>query len=111
MPYRDSPHHEIEILMSFDYLNLLRPNQEVEGYYFRKPHEANFPFEIEDNKNHVGEKVFIFETNDNLVNHSSELGFNDVKGPFAYDEENIYFMLHQKHIPVQGYENSTVKNE
>ena len=24
MPYRDSPHHEIEILMSFDYLNLFK---------------------------------------------------------------------------------------
>ena len=27
MPYRDSLHHEIEILMSFDYLQLFRPNE------------------------------------------------------------------------------------
>ena len=27
MPYRDSPQHEIEIVMSFNYLNLLRPNE------------------------------------------------------------------------------------
>ena len=26
IPSRDSPHHEIEILMGFDYLNLLGPN-------------------------------------------------------------------------------------
>ena len=26
MPHRDSPHHEIEILMSFDYLNVFKPN-------------------------------------------------------------------------------------
>ena len=38
-------------------------------------------------------------------------GNNDVKYPFVYGEENIYFMLHQKYIPIQEYENSTMKNE
>ena len=59
----------------------------------------------------MGEKVISFETNDKIVKFSSELGFNDIKFPFAYGEENIYFMLHQKYIPLQEYENSTVENE
>ena len=112
MPYRKNPHNEIERFMSFPYLNLFRPNEDVESYHFRKPHDANFLFEIEDRKDiHVGEKVFNFETNDAIVNHSSELGFSDVKFPFAYGEGNIYFMLHQKNIPIQEYEKSTVQNE
>ena len=47
---------------------------------------------------HVGEKVFSFETKDEIVKYSSEHGFNDVKVPFAHGKENIYFMLHQKYI-------------
>ena len=58
----------------------------------------------------MGEKVLTFE-NDKIVKYSSENGFNDVKFPFAYGNKNIYFMLHQKYIPIQEYENSTVKNE
>ena len=57
------------------------------------------------------EKLFSFETNDEIVKYSSEHGFNDVKFPFAHGKENIYFMLHEKHIPLQEYEKSTVKNE
>ena len=45
--------------------------------------------------------VFSFETNDEIVEYSSKHGFSDVKFPFAYNEENIYFMLHQKYIPIQ----------
>ena len=59
----------------------------------------------------MGEKLFSFETNDEIVKYSSEHGFNDVKFPFAHGKENIHFMLHQKYIPLQEYENSTVKNE
>ena len=62
-------------------------------------------------KIHVGEKLFNFETNDEIVEYSSEHGFNDVKFPFAHGKENIYFMIGQKYIPLQEYENSTVKNE
>ena len=39
MPYRDSPHHEIEIPMSFDYLHLFGPDG--------KEDNGSFPFEIE----------------------------------------------------------------
>ena len=34
---------------------------------------------------------------------------NDVKHPSAYSNENIYFMLHQKYIPIEDYKNSTQK--
>ena len=112
IPYRDSPHHELEILMSFDYLHLFRPNEHREDYSIRKPNDENFLFKIEDKKYiHVGDKLFSFETNDEIVKYSSEHGFNDVKFPFAHGKENIYFMLYQKYIPLQEYENSTVKNE
>ena len=111
MPYRNSPHQEIDILMSFNYLNLFKPNEHSEDYHTRKPNNENFLFEIGDKKYiYVGEKVISFETNHKIVKYSSELGFNDIKFPFAYGEENIYFMLHQKYIPLQEYENSTVKD-
>ena len=50
-------------------------------------------------------------TNDKIVNCSSDLGFNDIKYPFAYSEENFYFMLHQKRILFQQYENAAEKIE
>ena len=76
MPYRDSPHREIEILMSFDYLNVFRPNEHTEDCYIRKPNNENFLFKIEDKKYiHAGEKLFSFETNDEIVKYSSEHGF------------------------------------
>ena len=112
VPYRDSPHHEIEILMSFDYLHLFRPNEQTEDYHLRKPNDENFLFKYEDKKYiHVGEKLFSFETNDEIVEYSSEHGFNALKFPFAHGKENICFMLHQKYIPLQEYENWKVKSE
>ena len=112
MPYRDSPHHEIEILTSFDYINVFKANERTEDYHIRKPNNENFLFKIGDKKYiHVGEKLFSFETDDEIVKYSSEHGFNDIKFPFAHGKENIYFMLHQKRIPLQEYENSTMKNK
>ena len=98
--------------MSFDYLNVFRPNKNSEDYHIRKPNDENFLFKIEDKKYvHVGEKLFSFETNDDILKYSSEHGFNDVTFPFAHGKENIYFMLHQKYFPLQVYESSTVKNK
>ena len=112
MPYRDSPHYEIEILMGFDYLHLFRPNEHAEDYHLRKPNNANFLFEIEDKKYiHVGENLFSFETDDEIVKYSSEHGYIDIKNPFARGKVNIYFMLDRNYIHIQEYENSTVKNE
>ena len=59
----------------------------------------------------MGKNLFSFETNDEIVRYSSEHGYNDIKHPYAYGEENIYFMLHQKYILLQEYENSTMKNK
>ena len=40
MPLRESPHHEIEILMSFSYLKLFKAKED--------PEEKSFLFKIED---------------------------------------------------------------
>ena len=104
IPYKNSPHQEIEIVMSFDYQHVFGPDENNK--------DGNFLFEIGDKKYiHVGEKLFSFETNDEIKEYFSEHGYNDIKFPFAHGKENIYFMLHQKYIPLQAYENSTMKNE
>ena len=104
MPYRNSPHQEIGKVMSFDYLHVFGPDENNK--------DGNFLFEIKNKKYvHVGDKLFSFETNDEIVDYFTEHGNNDVKYSFAYSKENIYFMLHQKHIPLQEYENSAMKNE
>ena len=59
----------------------------------------------------MGEKIFSFETNDEIEEYFSEHGYNDVKFSFARRRENINFMLHQKYIPIREHKNSTVKNE
>ena len=112
MPFRDSPRHEIEKLMSFDYLHLFISNEHSEEYHIRKPIDEKFLFKIEDKKYiHVGENLFSFETNAEILRYFSSYGFNNVKFPFACGKENIYFMLHQKYIPIQKYEISTIKDE
>ena len=104
IPYRNSPHQEIEILMSFDYLHVFGPDENIK--------DGNFLFEIENRKYvHLGENLFNFETNDKIVGYFSEHGNNDVKYTYAYGKENIYFMLYQKYIPIQEYEKSTMNNE
>ena len=71
MSYRDSLHHEIEILMSFDYLNVIKPTKHTEGYHIRKPNDENFLFEIAVKKSiYVAEKVITFETNDTILKYS-----------------------------------------
>ena len=104
MPYRNSDHQEIEIVTKFDYLHVFGRNENNK--------DGNFLFEIENKKYvYVGDKLFSFETNDEIVDYFTEHGFNDVKFPFSHGKENIYFMLHQKYIPLQEYENSIMKNE
>ena len=90
------------MIMSFDYLHLFGPDENNK--------DGTFLFEIGDKKYiHVGNELFSFETNDEIVDYFSEHGNNDVKYSFAYGKENIYFMSHQKYIPIQEYENSTAK--
>ena len=60
-PYRGSPHHEIEILTSFYYLNLCQPNEHTEDYHNRKPNDESFLFEIGDKKIYLcGRKCIYF---------------------------------------------------
>ena len=62
MPYRDSPHHEVEIVMSFDHLNVFKPIEHTEDYNIRKPNDENFPIEIGDkNFIYMGGKVIILK--------------------------------------------------
>ena len=54
--------------MSFDYMLLFRPNEHSEDYHIRTPKDEKFLFKIEDKKYiHVGEKLFNFGTNDEIV--------------------------------------------
>ena len=104
IPYRDSPHQEIEIVISFDYLHVFGPDENNK--------DGNCLFEIEDKKYiHVGEELYSFETDDEIKDYFSQHGNNDVKYSFAYSKEKNYFMEHQKYIPIQEYQNSTMKNE
>ena len=50
MPYRDSPYHGIEILMSFDYLKLCKPNEHTEDYHIIKANDKTFIFRVKDNE-------------------------------------------------------------
>ena len=103
MPYRTSSHQEIEIILSFNYLNVFKPNEHTEDCHIRKPKDENVRVEIEDeNYVYVGEKLFIFETNDIIVKQSIDLGSKDFKFPHVYDEENILFLLYQKYFPILG---------
>ena len=46
-PFRDSRHHEIEIITIFNYLSLFKPKEHTEVYHIRKPNDKCFVFEIE----------------------------------------------------------------
>ena len=41
----------------------------------------------------------------------SKEGFNNIKYPYAYRIENIYFKLHRKYNTIQENESSTQKDE
>ena len=71
IPYRDSPHNEVETLMDFDYLNVFKPIKHTEEYHIRKPNNENFLFKNADKKLvHVAEKVFTSETNGITIEYS-----------------------------------------
>ena len=61
-PYRDSPHKVIEIVMSFKYSCLFKPNEHKEDYHIRKPSDGNFLVEIGDKKYiYVGKKYLLLK--------------------------------------------------
>ena len=93
-------------------MNVFKPYEHTVDYHIRKPNDEKLLFEIGDNKwIYKGEKVFTFQRNCIKVKYSLDLGFNNIQFPDAYGEENIYFLLHQKSIPIQKLENSTEKVE
>ena len=106
VPYRDSTHHDFELLMSFFYLSLFKSNEHTEDYHLRKPNNENFLFRIEDETNiYVGEKIITFETNDIVLKRCLHLSFNDIKFPYAYIEEKTYLIFHQIYDPIQEHQN------
>ena len=59
MPYRDSPHREVEILMSFDYLCLFRPSEHTEDYHIRKPNNKIFYSKLKIKNVFMWEKIHL----------------------------------------------------
>ena len=112
MTYRDSPHQEIEIVTKFDYLHLFEPNELDEKTHAMIQTNKTFLFKIGGKKYfYVGERIFSFQTNDEITEYFSEDGYNDVKYPFALSNENIYYLLYQKYIPVEEYQNTIEQSE
>ena len=112
VPYRDSPHDEIEILLSSNYLNLLKANEHKQDYHTRKPTMKYSYLKLKIKKyNYVGEDLVIFEKNDKIVSFSSEQGFADNKIAIVYGEENVYFMLHRKYNTTKNIQLQQKKNE
>ena len=75
MPCRVSSNNGIEIVMSFDFLNVFKPNEHTEDFNTKK-----LLFEIEDKSYiYVADKVVSFKKNDEIINYSSKLGHNDIK--------------------------------
>ena len=92
---RVSPYKEIETLTSFDYLNVFKPNELTDHYLNRVANNENFLFDVKYIEYaYVGDRVISFETDDVIVEYSSEQGFNNVKFPFARGEKKVYFKLH-----------------
>ena len=112
MPYRDSPHHEIEMVIKFDYHYLFKPFDLDKKTHARIVTDENFLFKNEDKKYiFVGENVYNFETIDDIDEYFSETGNKDIKYLFALSKENIYYMAHQKYITIEEIENSKMFDE
>ena len=111
-PNRVDEYDTIKLIIKFDYKRLFRPNKHLEHYHVTKPEDKKFLFKINDKKYlHVGESIFTFKTTGNIVKYGVEYGHNDINYPFAYDQTNIYYMQHQKYVPIDQYKKSTYKNE
>ena len=70
--------------MSFEYLNVFKSIKHTEDYHIRKPNHENCLFEIGDkNIIFVREKLINLETTDIIVKCFLNLGFEDIKFPYA----------------------------
>ena len=112
MPYRDSSHHETEMVIKFDCQHLFKPFDLDKKTHARIVTDENFLFKIEDEKYiFVGENVHKFETIDDIDEYFSETGNNDIKYPFALSKKYIYYIAHQKYITIEEFENSKMFDE
>ena len=112
MPHRNSHHQEIGLVIKFDYQPLFKPFDLDKETHARIETDANFLFKIEVKKYiYVGDKVFSFETVDDIGEYFSETGHNDVKYPFAPSDGNIYYMLYQKYITIEECDKSGMRDE
>ena len=59
----------------------------------------------------VFKKSVSFETSDKKVENFSKGRFIDFNYSYDYSNENIYFLLPRKYIPIEEYKNSTQKAE
>ena len=106
IPYKNSPHQEIEIVTKFDYQQLFKP------FDLDKETDVKFLFKIEDKKYiYVGDKDFPFESVDDIEEYFSETGNNQIKYPFDLSDNYIYYMLYQKYITIEEFENSNMRDE
>ena len=112
MPYRNSNHQEIDIVTKIDYQHLFKPFGLDEKTHARGETNENFLFKIEDKKYiYFGEKIFTFKTIDDIDEYFSETGLNDVKYPFPLSKENTYYLLYQKYITTEEFDNSKMFDE
>lgn len=59
---------------------------------------------------YIGERIYEFKTNDNIIKYYSPVGNNDVPYPFAIGEKYAYFMLDQVYVPKNIYDKCVPKN-
>ncbi|ARF10518.1 hypothetical protein Hokovirus_2_45 [Hokovirus HKV1] len=59
---------------------------------------------------YIGESIYEFKTNDNIIKYYSPVGNNDVPYPFAIGEKYVYFMLDQVYLPKNIYDECVPKN-
>ena len=59
----------------------------------------------------MGEKLFGFETTDNIVDYSSNDALHDVKYIYAHGIESIYFTLYRKYVQLEEHNTLTQKDE
>jgi len=51
----------------------------------------------------VGETIYQFRTDDEILHYNSPIGNSDVPYPFAVGKKYVYFMLDMEYIPIDIY--------
>lgn len=53
---------------------------------------------------YIGHIIYEFTPKDEIIKYYSPIGNNDVPYPLAVGEDNVYFMLDQKYVPLKYFE-------